>query len=143
MVSEKDELDNVKDNANKRIGELKVELERVNKIRKDQDNINEKLNKQLDLKLSNLRDPEQFVPKKIAALEVYKEVVMSKNTYIYAIVTSFLIAASSAYFTVIGAIVAGVVSMGFAVMMLKKMQRMKYLENQYGLIRPKLFKKAQ
>ncbi len=93
-------------------------------------------------KLEQLKDPKEYIPKKTAALEVYKEVVMAKNIFIYSIIVVLLIAASSAYFVAIGAIVAGIVSMGYAVMMMKKQQKMKYLEGEYQLIRPKLFKKA-
>jgi len=128
--------------ADSRIAELELEVERVNRIREEQKEINDKLTKQLDLKLSNLKDPEQFLPKKTAALEVYNENITARNTYIFAMITSFFIAASSAYFVFAGAIVAGIVCMGFAVMLLKKMQKIKYLEEKYNLIRPKMFKKA-
>ncbi len=141
-----DGLDKVNEptvSGDKRISDLEVELERVKKLNGTLEELNKKLDDQLKLKLSTLKDPEQFIPKKTAALEVYKEIIMSKNTYIYAMVTAFIIAASAAYFAFIGAIVAGIVCMGFAVMMLKKMKKIKYLEDKYQLIRPKLFKKAE
>ena len=40
----------------------------------------------------------------------------------------------------IGIIIAGIVAMGYAVMLMKKMQKMKYLEDKYQLKRPGLFK---
>ena len=142
---EKNVLDSAKEavkSADIKIIELETELKRVNKIKEEQKEINDKLNVQLNLKLSNLKDPEQFIPKRTAALEVYNENLTSRNTYIFAMITSFFIAASSAYFAFAGAIVAGIVCMGLAVMMMKKMQKIKYLEEKYNLARPKMFKKA-
>lgn len=129
--------------ATKRIKNLTEELENVKGQNRTLKEMNDQLDKQLTLKLSTLKDPEQFLPKKTAALEVYKEVVMSKTNYIYSIITAFFIAASSAYLSYLGAIVAGMVCMGFAVMMFKKMQKMKHLEEKYQLVRPGLFKKVQ
>ena len=128
--------------ADDRIAALETELDRIKQVREDQQKIINGLNKQLNLKLETLKDPEQYIPKKTAALEVYKEITTSKNTAIYSIIIVLLIAGSSAYVVFIGAIVAGIVGMGFAVIMMKKLQKMRYLEKKYNLTKPGFLKKA-
>ncbi len=137
----KDGLDVVTEDP--KIIELKSELKKIKEEKEAQHKTNLELQNQLTMKLETLKDPEQYVPKKVAALEVYKEVINFKNGLIYSIITAFLIAGTSAYFVFIGAIVAGIVSMGFAVMIMKKNKMMKYLEERYDLIRPKLFRKVE
>ncbi len=122
--------------------ELQMQLDNSNKINEGKKAEIEKLTKQLTVKLEALEDPDQYIPKKTAAFEVYREVVQLRNTYIYSIIFILLVSATSAYIVFIGAIISGIIAMGFAVMMLRKMQRMKELEGRYGLTRPKLFRKV-
>ena len=123
--------------------ELQMELDNNKKISDGHKAEIERLTKQLTVKLEALEDPDQYIPKKTAALEVYREVIALKNTYIYSIIFILLVAATSAYIIFIGAIISGIIAMAFSVMMFRKLQKMKYLEGKYQLIRPKLFKKAE
>lgn len=146
LFEEKEKGSNVSDlkqkSSDELINNLENEIVKLTGVIKEEENKSKTLTDQLNLKLSKLKDPEAFIPKQTAALEVYRELVNAKNIFIYAIVSSLIIAATSAYFVFIGAIVAGIVCMGFAVMMMKKNQRIKYLQDKYELPKAGLFKKV-
>lgn len=77
------------------------------------------------------------IPKKIAALEVYKFVSQSNTIAFFSIAGFFIVAIFSVFNKWAGAISAGVLSTFYAFFILRYKNKMDYLEKTYGLEKAK------